>query len=140
MFWLHTEVITTLGPLEYILNTPSHHRVHHARNPKYIDKNYSGVFIVWDRLFGTFQAEDPDEPVAYGLVHPVDSYNPFYMQAHHWIHMWKYAKTLPGWKNKLKVIFYGPGWQPGKPRLGLYEDLPKVSCDLSIIVYKDRTI
>jgi alkylglycerol monooxygenase len=126
MFWLHTEVITTIGPLEYILNTPSHHRVHHGRNPKYIDKNYSGVFIIWDRLFGTFEAEDPDEPVVYGLVHPVESYNPFYLQYHHWLHMWRTAQTLPGWKNKLSVIFKGPGWQPGTPRLGNYEDLPKV--------------
>ena len=55
MFWIHNEIITTLGPLEYILNTPSHHRVHHGRNPKYIDKNYGGVFIIWDRIFGTFQ-------------------------------------------------------------------------------------
>lgn len=96
MFWIHTEAISTLGPLEYIFNTPSHHRVHHGRNPKYIDKNYAGVFIFWDRMFGTFEPEDPEEPVVYGLVHSVQSYNPFYLQYHHWVHMYHYAQSLPG--------------------------------------------
>ena len=107
MFWIHTEVITKLGPLEYIINTPSHHRVHHGRNPKYIDKNYAGVFIIWDFIFGTFEPEDPNEPPAYGLVHPVASYNVFYLQYHHWVHMYNYAKSLPSWKHRLMVPFMG---------------------------------
>lgn len=79
-FWIHTEVVDSLGPLEYILNTPSHHRVHHGRNPYCIDKNYAGVLIIWDRMFGTFESEKKDEQIAYGLVHPVNSFDPIYIQ------------------------------------------------------------
>ncbi len=101
-FWIHTEVsiepkkstlwatrlicvfgiklIDNIGPFEYILNTASHHRVHHGRNPYCIDKNYAGVLIIWDRMFGTFAAEKKTEKVAYGLVHPVESFDPFYVQ------------------------------------------------------------
>jgi sterol desaturase/sphingolipid hydroxylase (fatty acid hydroxylase superfamily) len=75
--WLHTEIIPKLGPLEWVLNTPSHHRVHHAANPRYLDKNYGGVLIVFDRLFGTFAEERADEPCRYGLVKPEVSRNPF---------------------------------------------------------------
>lgn len=81
--------------------------MHHGRNPKYIDKNYGGVFIIWDRIFGTFEKEDLNDPPIYGLVHPVSSYNPFYLQYHHWLHMYNYAKTLPSWKHKLMVPFMG---------------------------------
>lgn len=79
-FWVHTQTIKTLGPLEHILVTASHHRVHHGRNPYCIDKNYSGTFIIWDKIFGTFQPENPEESVAYGLVHQEQSYNPFNLQ------------------------------------------------------------
>ena len=75
-FWIHTDVIGNLGPFEYILNTPSHHRVHHGRNPYCIDKNYAGVFIIWDRLFGTFAAERENEQIAYGLIHPIKTFDP----------------------------------------------------------------
>ncbi|XP_059322921.1 alkylglycerol monooxygenase isoform X2 [Ammospiza nelsoni] len=77
-FWIHTELITKLGPLEWILNTPSHHRVHHGRNPYCIDKNYGGTLIIWDRIFGTFEAEDAK--VVYGLTHPVNSFDPIMLQ------------------------------------------------------------
>lgn len=79
-FWTHTEQIKRLGVLEYILVTPSHHRVHHGANPTYIDKNYSNFLIIWDKLFGTFQAET--EPVRYGLTQNVNSYNPFVIALH----------------------------------------------------------
>ena len=79
-FWTHTEVISKLGPLEFIFNTPSHHRVHHGRNPYCIDKNYGGILIIWDRLFGTFAAERDDEEIAYGLVHSFVSFNPIKIQ------------------------------------------------------------
>ncbi|XP_054162262.1 alkylglycerol monooxygenase-like [Oppia nitens] len=124
MLWLHTEVVQTLGPLELVLNSPSHHRVHHARNRKYVDKNYSGIFILWDRMFRTFEPEDPNEPVVYGLVKPVQSYNPFYLQIHHWITIFKNMYHMDGWKNKLLILFKGPGWAPGKPRLGYLDDIP----------------
>jgi sterol desaturase/sphingolipid hydroxylase (fatty acid hydroxylase superfamily) len=76
-FWIHTELIPKLGWLEWVLNTPSHHRVHHASNPEYIDRNYGGVLIIFDRLFGTFTAEQPDRQPTYGLTHPLQSDHPF---------------------------------------------------------------
>lgn len=81
-FWIHTEVIDRLGPLEWVLNTPSHHRVHHGRNPYCIDCNYAGVLIIWDRMFGTFQPELREEKVVYGLVHPLSSWDPVWAQVH----------------------------------------------------------
>lgn len=127
MAWLHTEVIDTLGPLEYILNTPSHHRVHHSRNPEYIDKNYGGMLIIWDRLLGTFKAEDKNNPPVYGLVHPIESFEPFYVQFHTWPVIWKRLKTSKSITDRFKVLFYGPGWQPGtNDRLGDHSKLPKI--------------
>lgn len=82
-FWVHTQAIKSLGPLEHILVTPAHHRVHHGRNRYCIDKNYSGTLIIWDKLFGTFAAEKDDEPVVYGLVHNVNTFNAFYLQVCH---------------------------------------------------------
>ncbi|KAJ7372313.1 hypothetical protein OS493_019757 [Desmophyllum pertusum] len=124
-FWIHTEVVRSLGPLEYILNTPSHHRVHHGRNPYCIDKNYGGTLIVWDRMFGTFQAET-DEKVAYGLVHPLASWDPIWTQLCHLCHIWKTFWETPGLKDKLSVLLKGPGWTSGKPRLGDPADLPEI--------------
>lgn len=83
-FWLHTEVIGKLGPMEFIFNTPSHHRVHHASNPDYLDKNFGGVLIVFDRLFGTFAEEKAEEKIRYGLVKPLRSHNPFVIALHEW--------------------------------------------------------
>ena len=83
-FWLHAEWIPKLGRLEYVLNTPSHHRVHHAANAEYLDRNYGGIFIVFDRLFGTFVAERDDLPCRYGLVTPLRSNNPVVIAFHEW--------------------------------------------------------
>lgn len=124
-FWIHTEIVRSLGPLEYILNTPSHHRVHHGRNPYCIDKNYGGTLIIWDRIFGTFQAET-DEEIAYGLVHPLASWDPIWTQLCQFCHIWKTFWETPGLKDKLAVLFKGPGWTPGKPRLGDPADLPEI--------------
>lgn len=126
MVWIHTEVIDTVGPLEYILNTPSHHRVHHSRNPEYIDKNYGGMLIVWDRLFGTFKSEDKSNPPVYGLVHPVRSFNPIWLQVHPWPVIWRRMRRYNGFMNKLGVLFMGPGWRPGLKRLGDPSELPKI--------------
>lgn len=127
MAWLHTEVISTVGPLEYILNTPSHHRVHHSRNPEYIDKNYGGMLIIWDRIFGTFKAEDQNNPPVYGLVHPVDRFEPFYVQFHTWPVIWSRVNRASGLTNKLGVLFKGPGWRPGlASRLGDPKELPPI--------------
>ena len=98
-----------------------------ARNPQYIDKNYGGVFIFWDFLFNSFKEEDPNDPPAYGLVHPVQSYNPFYLQLHCWRGIFTRVINTPGVLNKFKVVFYGPGWDVGKPRLGYIHEIPEVS-------------
>ncbi|XP_060223232.1 alkylglycerol monooxygenase isoform X3 [Meriones unguiculatus] len=124
-FWIHTEVIRSLGPLELVLNTPSHHRVHHGRNRYCIDKNYAGTLIIWDRIFGTFEAEK--EQVIYGLTHPIDTFEPFKVQFHHLFYIWTTFWATPGFCHKFSVLFKGPGWSPGKPRLGLSEDIPEVT-------------
>lgn len=126
MVWIHTETIDSLGPLEHIINTPKHHRVHHGRNRKYIDKNYAGALIIWDKLFGTFEPEDPEEPAIYGLVHPVESYNIFWLQFHSWWYMFENIYHTKGWRNKLAIPFMGPGWAPGKPRQGYIDEIPEV--------------
>lgn len=123
-FWIHTEVVSNIGPLEYILNTPSHHRVHHGRNRYCIDKNYAGVLIIWDRMFGTFESEG--EEVVYGLVHPLKSWDTLYIQFCHWRYILQKAYSIEGIGNKISVFVKGPGWDPGKPRMGLIEDIPDI--------------
>ncbi|XP_035234027.1 alkylglycerol monooxygenase-like [Stegodyphus dumicola] len=123
-FWIHTEVIRSLGPLEYVLNTASHHRVHHGRNRYCIDKNYGGTLIIWDRIFGTFEPEN--EEVVYGLTHPVSTFEPIYIQLCHYLHIWRTFWETQGLKNKLSVIFKGPGWSPEKPWHGCIDDIPDV--------------
>ncbi len=119
-------VITKLpAPIEFIFNTPSHHRVHHGRNRYCIDKNYGGTLIIWDRLFGTFAAES--DPVVYGLTHPINTFNPWTIQSHHYRHICRLIWALPSLGDKVKAIVFGPGWAPGKPRLGLLHDIPEVS-------------
>lgn len=109
-FWIHTQLIGKLGPLEWVLNTPSHHRVHHGSNPQYIDKNYGGVFIIWDRLFGTFEEEN--EPVVYGITTPLKSWNPAWANVHYVVDLSHQAKRCNTFTDKLKVWVSPPGWQP----------------------------
>jgi hypothetical protein len=109
-FWIHTRAIGTLGPLEWVMNTPSHHRVHHACNPKYIDRNYAGVFIVWDRLFGSFRRED-EEP-AFGITKPLRSWNPLWANLHYWAEMFDTARRSGRWADRLRVLVERPGWRP----------------------------
>jgi len=126
-FWIHTETVGRLpAPIEYIFNTASHHRVHHGRNRYCIDKNYAGVLIIWDRMFGTFVPEDDNDEIAYGLVHPLNSWDPFFTQFHHWQFILKRAWKDKKYINKFWRFWKGPGWRPGKPRLGVHEDLPDV--------------
>ncbi|MCX7743796.1 MAG: sterol desaturase family protein [Flavobacteriales bacterium] len=107
-FWLHTETIKSLGPLEWIFNTPSHHRVHHGSNIRYLDRNHAGILIIWDRLFGTFQQED--EKVKYGITTNIHTYNPLKIATHEYIALWNDVRKAPGLLNKLKYIFMPPGW------------------------------
>lgn len=109
-FFPHTKLVSRLGVLEYVMNTPSHHRVHHASNVRYLDKNHAGIFIIWDRLFGTFQRELDEEPVVYGITTNIESYNVFYIASHEYISLWKDVKRAPAFTDKLKYIFYPPGW------------------------------
>ena len=107
-----------LGPLEWIFVTPSHHRVHHASNPKYLDKNIGMTLIVWDRMFGTFAAEDPNEPVRYGLTKPVTARGPVNIVVHEWKDIWRDVCThARGWNERLAFVFARPGWQPERLRL-----------------------
>ncbi|KAJ6666579.1 hypothetical protein lerEdw1_020302 [Lerista edwardsae] len=96
-----------------------------GRNPYCIDKNYGGTLIIWDRIFGTFVAED--EKVVYGLTHPINTFELFKVQFHHCISIWNTFWSTPGFCNKISVVFKGPGWEPGKPRLGIPEDIPKIT-------------
>ena len=122
-FWIHTEAIEKLPRwFEYIFNTPSHHRVHHGRNPKYIDRNHAGTLMIWDRLFGTFQAEE--EKPTYGVTKPTNTWNPVWANLLPIVDMTNQVKATPGFWNKLKVLFYKPGWQPVE--LGGYQMAPEV--------------
>ncbi|MGH7494645.1 MAG: sterol desaturase family protein [bacterium] len=109
-FWIHTQAIKKLGPLEWVMNTPSHHRVHHGRNPRYLDKNYAGIFIIWDRMFGTFVPET--EPVVYGVTEPLNSWNPFWANFSYWIKLKNLAKQFPRFIDKVKLFFMPPEWRP----------------------------
>lgn len=111
-FWIHTELVRSTGPLEAVLNTPSHHRVHHASNPKYIDRNHGGTLIVWDKLFGTFEVEDPDDIPRFGLTKNIHSYNPIRIALNEWIEIWRDVKRTSKWSDKLFCVFGSPGWHP----------------------------
>jgi sterol desaturase/sphingolipid hydroxylase (fatty acid hydroxylase superfamily) len=108
--WIHTDMIGKLWwPFEAVLNTPSHHRVHHARNPIYLDKNYAGLLIIWDRMFGTFQEELADEPCDYGLVHRLTSNNPVRIAFNEWINLIHDVRAATGWRQRLRAAFAYPG-------------------------------
>ena len=106
-FWIHTKLVGKLPlGLENVLNTPSHHRVHHGVNDEYLDKNYGGIFIVWDRIFGTFVEED--KQVKYGIVNPLTTYNPLWINSHGWIETWRAMQTKRTMRGKLRCLFGAP--------------------------------
>ncbi|WP_236585616.1 sterol desaturase family protein [Dyella sp. EPa41] len=107
-FWLHTELIPRLGVLEWVFNTPAHHRVHHASNAAYVDRNYGGILIVFDRLFGSFAVERPDEPCRYGLVQPLQSHNPLVIASHGWLKLWQAVRRARGWRTRWHAVFGPP--------------------------------
>jgi sterol desaturase/sphingolipid hydroxylase (fatty acid hydroxylase superfamily) len=110
-FWFHTEAIDRCPRwIESLFNTPSHHRVHHATNARYLDANYAGVFIIWDRLFGSFVAETPDEPCSYGLVHNLDTHNPLRIATHEWTAMARDVAQSRSAKQVIGHILGPPGW------------------------------
>ncbi|HEX6240264.1 MAG TPA: sterol desaturase family protein [Polyangiales bacterium] len=109
-FFIHTQLVGRLGPLEWIMNTPSHHRVHHAVNVRYLDKNHAGIFIIWDRLFGTFQAERDDDTCVYGITKNLESFNLFHAAFHEWAAIARDVRRAPGLWNKLRYVFAPPGY------------------------------
>lgn len=121
-FWIHTETINKMGWFEYIFNTPSHHRVHHGRDPKYIDKNHAGTLIIWDKMFGTFQEEE--ERPTYGITKPINSWNPIWANLSHYAEMSKDIKQIPKWGDRLRYLFKKPGWLPDY--MGGYRAAPAV--------------
>jgi sterol desaturase/sphingolipid hydroxylase (fatty acid hydroxylase superfamily) len=110
-FFVHTEVVGKLWrPLELVMNTPSHHRVHHGSDPEYLDKNYAGIFIVWDRMFGSF-VEEKQRPT-YGLTKPVETYNLLKLQYGDYAQIVRNVRASSRWRDKLGYLFGPPGWEP----------------------------
>jgi sterol desaturase/sphingolipid hydroxylase (fatty acid hydroxylase superfamily) len=109
-FWIHTPFVKSLGaPLEYILNTPSHHRVHHAVNEPYLDKNYGGILIIWDRMFGSFVPEK--EKPRYGIIKPLRSFNPLWANLHAWKEMFDAMREKKTLRDRLRCVFGAPSME-----------------------------
>jgi sterol desaturase/sphingolipid hydroxylase (fatty acid hydroxylase superfamily) len=132
-FWVHTEVIDSLGKAEKIMNSPSLHRVHHGSNRKYLDRNHAGIFIIWDRLFGTHQLED--EPVVYGLTTNIETFDPLKIASHEFADILEDVGHATTWRDRLSYVLRGPGWAyerrtghpvpaPGAPPVGEDADEP----------------
>jgi sterol desaturase/sphingolipid hydroxylase (fatty acid hydroxylase superfamily) len=110
-FWVHTEAVRTLPAwIEAVFNTPSHHRVHHASNTRYLDCNHAGVLIIWDRLFGTFSPETDAEPPVYGLTKNIHTFNPAKVLFHEYASLWHDVSRARGWRNKAGYLLRAPGW------------------------------
>jgi hypothetical protein len=109
-FWIHTEAIYKFPRwVEYVMNTPSHHRVHHATNPRYLDQNYAGTFIIWDRMFGTFTEEVEGEKIRYGIVKQLGTFNLLWSVFHEWIGIAQDLWSAP-WRHKFSYLWRPPGW------------------------------
>lgn len=135
-FWIHTETINKLPfYIEYVFNTPSHHRVHHGSDPEYIDKNHAGVLIIWDRLFGTFQPE-LYRPT-YGLTKNINSYNPIRIAFHEWADIWYDIRHSNSISQALKFTFGRPGWRPNSTKL-TPQDINKTASEKDFEMQKDK--
>lgn len=116
-FWIHTEVVRKCPPwFEAVMNTPSHHRVHHGINPMYLDKNYAGVFIIWDKMFGTFQPELDDQEIRYGIVKNLGTYNPLKISVHEWFGIFDDMRKAGSLRDALMFLLAPPGWSPDGSR------------------------
>ncbi len=117
-FWIHTEAIDKCPRwFEAIFNTPSHHRVHHSNNPRYLDANYAGVFIIWDKMFGSFIPETKEDPCNYGLVTDLDTFNPIRVATHEWVGIFKDIASAKTWKDRILFLVAPPGWTPDGSRM-----------------------
>jgi len=126
-FWVHTQLLRRLGPFDRILVTPSNHRVHHAQNDRYIDKNYGGMLILWDRIFGTFEDESDEEPVVFGVRKPLANLNPFWANLQVYDYLLFDARKTRQWRDKLAVWFRRTGWRPAD----VEARYPKLRADLT---------
>jgi len=140
-FWIHTEYVGKLWwPIEFIFNTPSHHRVHHASDPKYLDKNYGGALIIWDRLFGTF-VEEQERPT-YGITKNITSHNPIVVNFHEWVDIAKDVRRAHTWRERLGYMFMPPGWFPGqvltRAKIARLRSFIKLSRQLGKVIPKSR--
>ncbi len=115
-FWIHTKAVHRLHPwVEAVFNTPSHHRVHHGSNVRYLDRNHGGVLIIWDRLFGTFSPERDDEPVVYGLTSNIGTDSIPVVATHEYVSIWRDLKRADNWRDRLRYLFLAPGWSHDGP-------------------------
>jgi sterol desaturase/sphingolipid hydroxylase (fatty acid hydroxylase superfamily) len=122
-FWIHTERIDRLPrPIEFVFNTPSHHRVHHGANDVYLDRNYGGILIIWDRMFGTFQGEE--ERVRYGLTKNIDTFNPARVAFHEYAAVWRDVRAADCWRDRFGYMFRGPAWTPNSIGRGAARPAP----------------
>jgi len=126
-FWVHTQQIRRLGVLDRIFVTPSNHRVHHAQNERYIDKNYGGIFVLWDRLFGTFIEESDDEPVIFGVRKPLRNWNPFWANFQVYDYLLFDATRTRRWRDKIGIWFRRTGWRPAD----VAAEYPRQAVDLT---------
>jgi sterol desaturase/sphingolipid hydroxylase (fatty acid hydroxylase superfamily) len=111
-FWIHTERVGSLGWFDRWFGSPSNHRVHHGVNDRYLDRNYGGILMCWDRMFGSFQPELDDDPVRYGTRAPVRSFNPIWINLHTPWRLLREVQALPRWRDRLRLLFHPPGWRP----------------------------
>ncbi|ODM93683.1 Alkylglycerol monooxygenase [Orchesella cincta] len=125
--WIHTSLVGSLGPLEYIFNTPSHHKVHHSCTIRSLDTNYGGLLIIWDRIFFSFCENLPEEELVFGVVFQHESHNPIWQTWYRFPALWQWAKMQKTWGDSFRALFFGPSWIPGAPRLGRDEDKVKVT-------------
>jgi sterol desaturase/sphingolipid hydroxylase (fatty acid hydroxylase superfamily) len=110
-FWIHTELVHNMGPLEWVLNTPAHHRAHHAVNSRYLDRNHGGTLIIWDRLFGTFAQETAEDRPVYGLTKNIGTYNPVRIAFNEWVDIWRDVAQAKSWGERWRFVFGRPGWK-----------------------------
>ena len=131
-FFLHTERVGRLWrPVELVMNTPSHHRVHHASNPEYLDRNYGGILIVWDRVFGTFEPEG--RRVVYGLTTNITTFNPVRVATHEYAAIWADLRRAASWRDRVNLLLRRPGWQPAQSsRSALRSDSTSAARSLSV--------
>jgi len=129
-FFVHSSWFKRWKWVEWIMVTPSHHRVHHAKESEYIDKNMSMVFIIWDKIFGTFTPENTQKPISFGITKPLEQNNPFKVVFHEWFNIWKDVKHASTWRDKVMYIFGPPGWHPSN-------ELEHEEQTVPVILYKD---